>query len=80
MIPETLRESLLRYAESHVPTGGFLAAVLANDLFGAAGRADDVNGRLLPEICTWIYCNLPANSYGSPEAVAAWTSCRVVRT
>ncbi len=79
-IPAELRESLERYAISHVPTGGFLAAVLSNDLFEAVGRADETNIRFIGPICQFVYSHLPAASWGSREKVEEWTSRRVVES
>jgi hypothetical protein len=71
-VPDLIRESLTRYAGNRVPTGGFLGAVLANDLFAAAGRADDVNRHYLWDICVFVMGTLPRESYGSWEKVRAW--------
>ena len=51
--PDTI-QSLRRYADQGIPTGGFLQAVLANDLMEAVGRADEANGRALRGICSYI--------------------------
>lgn len=77
-VPVLVRESLQRYAEHRVPVGGFLTAVLANDLFEACGRADEYNAPCLPAICVYIYNTLPAISWGSPEKVRAWLERREV--
>ncbi len=77
-IPPDVLESLRRYAVNHVPTGGFLAAVLRNDLFEAVGRADHVNQHFLPAICQYIFNCLPLACWGSAEKVEAWTRIRVV--
>lgn len=56
--PETLA-SLKRYAEQRIPTGGFLQAVLENDLMQAFHRADEENCEALFHICAYIYNELP---------------------
>lgn len=65
-------ESLTRYKEDHIETGSFLRAVLENDLFTAIGKADFENRYKLHEICTYIYNELPPESWGSRERVKQW--------
>ena len=72
MIPENLKQSLDRYAEHKIPTGGFLHAVLANDLMEAVGRADDFNVKLLWDICNYVYNDMPITCHGSYKIVDEW--------
>jgi hypothetical protein len=65
-------ESLDRYMNEKIPCGGFLNAVLENDLFEAMGKADARNRVTIFLICRYIYNNLPAQSFGSKELVAEW--------
>ena len=67
--PPFVKDSLERYWEQRVPTGGFLRAVLENKLFEAFGRADLDDQRDMFHIVKWIWNNLPTNIYGSPENV-----------
>lgn len=69
---EYIKETLKLYVEDRCPTGGFLRAVLSNDLTEACARADQRNQRQLHEIVTYIYNNLPMICWGSPEKVNAW--------
>jgi len=69
---QDIQATLERYVNDRCPTGGFLHAVLSNDLMEACARADMHNQRRLPEIATYIYNNLPMISWGSPEKVDAW--------
>lgn len=71
-IPTLLLEGLQRYAEHRIPAGGFLTAVLENNLKEAVQRADLQSQRSLTAIV--MYCNnyLPRGSWGSPAAVRAW--------
>lgn len=69
LCPQHLRESLNDYVLRGIETGSFLRSVLENDLHQAVERADYGNMRLLPHIVAWIYMNVPANTWGSPEAV-----------
>jgi hypothetical protein len=68
--------SLHRYVQKGIPTGGFLEAVLSNDLFGALARADETNRTRLFEIVSFIHCFLPSRSHGSPERVSDWIKHR----
>ena len=70
--PPEIVESLLRYWHRRIPTGGFLQAVLENDLVEACARADDDNIRHLPGIVSFCYNQLPGNSWHSRENVQAW--------
>lgn len=69
---ERIKETLKRYVEDRCPTGGFLHAVLSNDLTEACARADMYNQVRLVEIVTYIYNDLPGNCWGSPEKVDKW--------
>jgi len=69
---EHLMPSLRRYIDNRIPTGGFLEAVLSNDLREAVGRADDENMWLIPIICTWLWNDAPSACWGSPAKVSQW--------
>ena len=71
-IPQHTKEALDRYAKEGIPTGGFLRAVLTNDLFGATSKADIENRIKLFDICSYIYNNLPSSCWGSQEKVEEW--------
>lgn len=75
---QNIKDSLDRYAKEHCPTGGFLAAVLANDLMDAMGRAGDDNQRDMMSICSYVYNHIPANCHGSREIVKDWLAARPV--
>ena len=67
-------ETLRNYVDHRIPTGGFLEAVLSNDLREAFGRADDGNRRDLFDIVRYCRWEIPGNCWGSREAVRAWLS------
>lgn len=71
-IPNRTIDALDRYVEQRIPTGGFLQAVLENDLVAAVSRADDQNRQALADIVQYIYNNLPLACWGSPESVKTW--------
>ena len=64
-IPEHLQAGILRYVEHGVQPGGFLTAVLNNDLLGAFRRADPESRKAIPDIVNWFQNNHP-DLYG-PE-------------
>ena len=70
MIPSHTLAALNRYVNYKMAPGGFLTAVLSNDLFGAVARADSENAAALQDIVTYIYNELPAGCWGSKEQVA----------
>ena len=72
MIPEITIESLRNYADHGIPTGGFLNAVLSNDLKESFGRADIGNRNVMFEIVSYCYNEIPSACWGSPKAVELW--------
>ena len=71
-IPEHIRDSFERYLMHGLEPGGFVTAVLANDLFLAVSRADAINVTKIPHIALWVYHNMPAGSIGSYDIVRDW--------
>lgn len=71
-IPKSVVESLDRYVNHGIEPGGFVTAVLENNLMEAIGRADHININYLKDICGHIYNNLPASCHGSPAKVEQW--------
>lgn len=76
-LPDTTVEALARYVVLGLQPGGFLTAVLSNDLTQAVLRADDNNKAVLPELVSYIWMNLPAQCWGSPKAVLLWEGLEV---
>jgi hypothetical protein len=71
-VPTKILEGLYNYGKHGYPLGGFLTAVVCNDLREACMRADDVNRHLIFEIVNYIYNEIPAPSWGSSDKVQAW--------
>lgn len=80
IIPQITMDALDRYVHQGIPTGGFLYAVLTNDLFEAMGRADQNNRAVLFEICQYIYNLVPSGAWGTPEKVKAWSDTFKTKT
>lgn len=75
-VPEYTLESLVAYARTGRPTGGFLAAYLSGDLFRALNAADGSNWSAFTEIGRFIWNELPMGCWGSPEQVSDWIGHR----
>ncbi len=71
-IPERMQGGLLRYVLEGIPPGGFLTAVLSNDLMEACGRAEEDNRRLLFRYCQFIHNHTPGMCKGSPLRFKEW--------
>lgn len=72
MIPDHTLSALDRYVNQRIQPGGFLTAVLSNDLFGAVAKADSANKLALYDICQYIYNEVPGNAWGSYDAVRVY--------
>ena len=64
-IPQYTQEALSNYVLNKLPPGGFLTAVLANDLMGAVARCDAWNHAYMKDICNFVYNRMPSNAWGS---------------
>lgn len=71
-IPERVMQNLLYYVKGEEYPGGFLYAVLSNDLFSAIGRADREMLPLIPLLVHYIHWEVPSGCHGSPEHVREW--------
>lgn len=73
-VPETTLETLDNWAKFGLPPGGFVAAVLENDLADAVRRADSGNSAALADIVRYMINELPSGCWG--YYVAAWGEAR----
>lgn len=71
-IPEHMRQAVTDYVENGIPPGGFLRAVLANNLVEAFGRADDINSMHMEDWANLVHWELPSDCHGSEAIVDAW--------
>ena len=74
VVPLRMRQGLIRYVERGITPGGFLLAVLENNLMEATKRADDENLLNLPAFVNFLYNHAPSICWGSPEKVSRWIS------
>ena len=71
-IPEHMRPGVMRYIMKGIPPGGFLTAVLENDLFEAMSRADSDNIEALRNWVLFIYNCVPSTCWGSQSTITEW--------
>jgi len=69
MTIEEAVSALRRYQEHQLDPGGFLRAVLSNDLTEAVNRGDAESLQNLPAITRYVFSNLPSNIWGSKEKI-----------
>jgi len=67
-----LHDAIDQYVDARVPIGGFLTALLENNLVETFGRADSTNESMLREYVEHVYWCVPSTCWGSPEKVQAW--------
>lgn len=71
-VPNHTLDGIRTYVEDRLPPGGFLRAVLSNNLHLACLEADDWNREALPDIVTYLHWEVPSSCWGSPELVEKW--------
>lgn len=71
-MPRNIKDIIDLYVDKGYPVGSFLYAVLTNNLFEAAARADQQNQFALTSICQYIYNYTPGSCWGSVKAVKDW--------
>lgn len=73
LIPEHCRDGMRLYITDGIMPGGFLTAVLENDLVGAFGKADSINSGRMEDYARFIYNYAPRGCHGSRVKVIAWS-------
>lgn len=71
-ITPNMVEAIRGYVDHGYMVGGFLSAVLENDLRKAVVRADGHNVRNLPAYIAYLNNYVPAPCWGSKKAVEDW--------
>ena len=74
--PVHILDSINRYVEHRLPPGGFVTAVLSNDLTGAFNAADTDSEAGIRDILKYVRWEIPAESWGSPAKVEAWLNSK----
>lgn len=73
-IPPYMHEGVTEYLLHGRRIGHFLTAVFSNDLYEAAGRADDANSDRLRSWAGFVKFGAPIGSFGSLANVEQWQS------
>lgn len=71
-IPDHMYDSIVNYIVHRIEPGGFLSAVICNNLKEACGRADHINKTKLFEYVSFFYNDAPSTCWGSPDKLKAW--------
>ncbi len=71
-IPRDTLAEIDRYVNHRIRPGGFLYAVLTNNLYFACVKADDYRRIVFFDIVSYVEGQLPIPCRGSMEAVEAW--------
>jgi hypothetical protein len=71
-VHEDCREAIFNYLAYGYDPGGFLTAVLTNDLYRAAGISDFENKKRLAFVANFVAMNLPLACYGTAKKMRAW--------
>ena len=71
-LPEYMWGSVERYLSHGISPGGFLTAVLCNDLVEAVSRADDCNVHKLGDWLIFLYNDVPSGCWGTADKFHAW--------
>lgn len=75
-LPEHMQDGARLYIERGIEPGGFLTAVLENNLTAAFGRADGTNKLRMQDWVEWLYWDIPSPAWGSKEKVTQWIANR----
>ena len=78
--PVHILDSINAYVKDRQRPGGFLTAVLENNLTGALRTADGASRRGLDDIILYIWNEVPTTCWGSPARVTAWLGEEKPRT
>lgn len=71
-IPQRTLDTIDNYVLHGLEPGGFVTAVLHNDLAGAVGTADSWNLAALPDIVRYVYNECPSDCWGNQNKVNAY--------
>lgn len=71
-IPQRTMLAINRHVKDHIKVGGFVTACLRNDLQAAIGLADEENLSAIRQIVVYLYNEVPAVCWGSPDKVREW--------
>ena len=73
-LPEHLRYGVNMYIAQGCLPGSFLQAVISNNLSRSFALADPISFVQMPEIVSFFHNEAPADCWGSPEKMRAWSA------
>ena len=71
-VPYHTHDGIIRYVLFGISPGGFLTAVICNDLTESFGRADEENREALFDIVNWFYNCAPLSCWKSAANMNLW--------
>ena len=71
-VPAQMHGTLVNYIIDARPTGGFMEAVLNNDLRSAVYKADDMNLKAIPNYVKFLHNCAPHACWGRKDATGDW--------
>lgn len=71
-IPLYMHDAIIAWAVDYIRPGGFLMAVLQNNLVQAVNLSDQDNASALRSYATFVYNELPSECWGSSEQCESW--------
>ena len=71
-LPEHMQAGARLWIEQGIYPGGFMLAVMENDLVEAVGRADETNRERLPDFVSFFYNEAPRACWRTRENIEAW--------
>ena len=75
-VPAHLAPGLNRWVQDGILPGGFLRAVLANDLAAAVCSGDPGSRAALVDVVLWLVEFAPPDCWGSAETMERWATHR----
>jgi hypothetical protein len=76
LIPLYMQDGLRRWIMDGIRPGGFLCAVLENNLKESFMRADMTNKRCIDSYVEFLYTYAPSGCWGSKEKLASWEAVK----
>ncbi len=76
LIPEHMRGAVSRYVMHGLHPGGFLPAIICNDLQSAVARADSVNQSRIADYIRFFSSHVPRAAWGAESMMNKWMKGR----
>ncbi len=72
LLPPLMQEGITAYVMKGRPAGGFLTAIICNNLALACMKADNVNKAIIPDYVKFFHNSAPSRCWGSVESMNEW--------